>query len=179
LFLLFCNAWGLDFEKLVRENASNPSELISKLRDFRGNEVADAFLAKFGGDSFQNEEGASLRSCSGNPEVDFVVRSAARYLGEEMYKVGAKSWNDDGTLEIAQRFLSEAGSDAHPSVDDDVEPSFLLQRVNGLLDFKRASRMAFQRLSDDCETRNRNRSPIVEDRRIDIRNRLLALEEQE
>lgn len=144
---LFTQAIAMDFESIIRDNASDPKKIISELQSIRDtDEVAEAFLYTFGGDNYQPVTKGGVRK-QYSEEIVGKLKESALLIGSEMRKIGASEVNNEASLVISKRFLEFAGeSEGHSFVDGDVSISFEQNQLDDMISNRRQYRLAIESL---------------------------------
>lgn len=127
LILFEVSAMDAPFQAVIEgaTSATAPAALLESLRKIRDtSSVADAFLSRYGGEDFKEEAGFITKTF--NDEVKVKVDGAAQFLGQIFYKKGSESWDDDGSLALAQRLLKKEDSSF---IRRDVSPTFFKERL--------------------------------------------------
>ncbi|MBE6447619.1 MAG: hypothetical protein E7015_04035 [Alphaproteobacteria bacterium] len=148
---LFGDVFSMQFDYIVRSNASNPAELIRQLELIEDqSEEAEAFLQNFGGEGFQKKCNAQKRY---SDEISEKVKEAAFIVGSEMRKIGASQIDSTEALEISKIFLDATSmGTTHNLTDQDVSGSLWSDQLDDMIANRQKYQLAVKALKERFES---------------------------
>lgn len=144
---VFVKTMSMDFESIIRDNADNPSRIITKLESIKDTDkVAEAFLYTFGGTNYQSVTGEDVRKSYSDDIIEKLEESAL-LICSEMRKRGALEIDNEASLEISKRFLEFVDKKGkHSFFDEDISHSFEQDQLNDMISNRREYRLAIEAL---------------------------------
>jgi len=159
--LLYSDAFSMEFDKIVRNNAQNPTKLIEELKSIRDKSVeAEAFIQKFGGDNFQKCNGDETIYSN---QINEKVAEAAFVVGSEMRRIGASQIDNIEALEISKRFLEIANSSVNYNlVDQDISSSLWSDQLTDMILNRRAYQNSILVLKENLNKKRSEKTSFVD-----------------
>ena len=136
------------FEHIVDEAKTGniaPTDFLDNLRNIRGtSNMADAFLCRYGGDNFEEEQVVKTFSMEITSEIDKV----AYLLGGIYYKKGDANVDDIDSLKFAKRLLKANATTPFIGAGDVNYSAIFGGALNDMLQDKEHFRNSFDALAD-------------------------------